>query len=294
VKEGKNMKKSLAISCILMLTLAIACTSVFVQASVLPIVRVQGPVTASLSGNSITVTLPNTPQSGDVLIAVMGLKYAGSGQPQVGPQFTETGVNWPGLSHSFTSGGSTSGSSIQVWWGIVTSASASKTITINLPITHGSGSVTSATVNICEYSGLDTNYMLTNYVDQSTDNAGSAKTIDTDVTATTTYANELWVGGALAGSAQSSPTQGFTLFGGSVNNGISVSYLENIVSTTGQAESGTTAASTGSWKATLVTFPAATSPFVAPEGPIGALSMLIACAGSFMVWKIKQRKTIPN
>lgn len=278
------MKKSLVIICLIMLSLAIVCTSNYVHAISPVVTRVQGPAQGTLSSGSISVTLSQTPESGDVLIAVMGLEWTGSGTPQVGPQITQTGVTWPG-SHSWIISGSAGGSAIEVWWGLVNSA-ASQSITIALPFTQGIGTITSATVDICEYSGLDTAYIQNYYIDQSADNKGTGTAIDTTATSTTTYANELWVGGTLLnGYSQSTPTNGFTLLDGQLNNGISVSYLENIVSSTGQAETGTTGAGRGSWLATIVTFPAAPSEFVLPEGPIGALSAVVAFATSFIVWK---------
>ena len=66
------MKKSSVIIFIILISIAIVCTSNFVHADNV-ITQVQGPAQGTLSGNSITVTLPQTPQSGDVLIAVMGL-----------------------------------------------------------------------------------------------------------------------------------------------------------------------------------------------------------------------------
>jgi len=296
------MKKSSVIASIILISMAIVCTSNFVHADNV-ITRVQGPAQGTLSGNSITVTLLQTPQSGDVLIAVMGLEVTDSNQPQVAPQITQTGVNWPCLSHSFVSTGSTSGSGIEVWWGIVNSATASRTITIDLShFSQGSGSVTCATVNVCEYSGIDTSYITQSpYVDQTIDNKGTGTAIDTsnnglfnDPVPTTVYADELWVGGALLnGASQSTPTYGFTLVNdGAVYNGISVSYLENIVSSVGQVESGTTGASRGAWLITLATFPAATSNFVLPESSIGALSAIIAFAASFAIWKKSKKPRI--
>ena len=241
----------------------------------------QGPAQGTTTGSSpISVTLAQTPQSGDVLIAVMGLELTGSNQPQVGPQITQTGVTWP-ASHSWTTTSSSGGSSIQVWWGLVNSATASKTITIALPFSQGTGTITCATADICEYSGLDTAYIQNqnHYIDQSTDNKGTSTVIDTGKTPTTRYANELWVGGALLnGYSQSSPTNGFTLFDGALNNGISVSYLENIVSSTDQAESGTTGAGAGSWLATLVTFPATPSITLTPSS--GQPGDVITISGS--------------
>ena len=78
-----------------------------------------------------------------------------------------------------------------------------------------------------------------------------------DPAPTTVYADELWVGGALLnGASQSTPTNSFTLANdGAVYNGISVSYLEKIVSSAGQVESGTTGATRGAWRVTLATFP---------------------------------------
>jgi hypothetical protein len=217
----------------------------------------------------------------------MGIEWTGSNQPQVGPVITQTGVNWPG-SHTWRVGDR----AMEVWWGLVNSASASKTITISLPFMQGTGTVTCATADICEYSGLDTAFIQSQYIDQSADNLGTGTTIDTTATSTTAYANELWVGGALLnGHSQSSPTNGFTLLDGALNTGISVSYLENIVSSNGQADTGTTGSGSGPWLATLVTFPAATTTFVLPESAIGALSAIIASAASFIVWKkIKHQK----
>ena len=97
----------------------------------------------------------------------------------------------------------------------------------------------------------------------------------------------------LNGASQSTPTNEFTLANdGAVYNGISVSYLEKIVSSTGQVESGTTGAARGAWLVTLATFPAATSNFVLPESSIGALSAITAFAASFAVWKKAKKPKI--
>ena len=85
---------------------------------------------------------------------------------------------------------------------------------------------------------------------------GSSTHTVTGTTATTTQAKELWIGGITveASASQTTPTNGFTLLDGATTGvSTSVAYLENIVSTTGTASSGTTISS-NSYVGCIATF----------------------------------------
>ncbi|MGD0995331.1 MAG: hypothetical protein ABR909_07385 [Candidatus Bathyarchaeia archaeon] len=261
------MKKNLIITIVLILSIVLVSLPSFVHANgPQAITRVQGNARGILTLGSLSVTLSNTPSSGNVLVAVIGAKGT---SPSVG-SISQTGVTWYNIFST-----SMTGYDIEVWAGIVDSASASKTTTISL-----TGTITSAVADVCEYSGLNTAYIISHpQGDQTASKTKTSPTTTTDTTATdpTTYANELWVGGAILNTyAQSSPTHGFTLLDGAISTGISLSYLENIVSSTGNAESGTTAVGgSGVWVAILVTLPATPSITLTPNygGPGATITL---------------------
>jgi hypothetical protein len=186
------------------------------------ITRIQGPARGTSTTTTISVTLSGTPVNGNVLVACIG------GNPDTTTavqSITQTGVTWSpvvGVSQYMTA---------EIWVGIVGSG-ASTSVSITL-----TASVAGAVADICEYSGLVT----VSPVDKSNsayDN-GSPTSGLTGTTATTTQADELWVGIVCTGQVQSTPLNGFTLLDGAVSNYTSVSFLEKIVSATGTANSGT-------------------------------------------------------
>jgi len=202
--------------------------------------RVQGNARGTTTGSSIAVTMASTPISGNVLVAVIGTYRSGS--VAIVNSITQTGVTW--TKQISKAVGTTL--NIEIWLGVVSSgASKNITITLNQAATYG------AVADVCEYSGVATS----NFLDKTATNSGSSKYPDTGTTATTTMANELWIGGTVPTEPQSSPTNGFTLLDGALyNTTMSVGYLEKIVSSTGTAHSSTTTADSVSWGGCIATF----------------------------------------
>lgn len=279
-RRGKFTKKALLVISFLVLSMILVCVPSFVHASDPAITRVQGPAQGTTTGGSISVNLAQAPQDGDVLIAVVGINLLGSNSPAPNPTISETGVNWtPSSDYQISNSGAYSYNCIQIWAAIVDSATVSTSITIDLN-TQGTVTTSGATVDICEYSGLDTAYIQSHFCDQVNTNYGRGTTTDTLAAGPTTYANELWIGGTilLTSNTQSSPTDGFALLDGTPNSGISVGYLEKIVTSTGSAETGTTASGSGKWDAIVATFPAAPTVTLTPSS--GQPGDVITISGS--------------
>lgn len=191
---------------------------------------------------------------------------------------SQTGVEWQELQTSPISGASGARTKVLILAGIVGSG-ASSTITITL-----SGTITAAVADVNEYSGLSTDY-LENYGTGSeiyAQNSNSASSnLNTNPTATTRYPNELWIGGTIARSTQTTPLNSFTLEDGAFyNSAISVGYLYKIVTSTGIAQTGTTSASAGPWSAVLVTLPAAASMTLKPSHGVRGSDTVIECNGT--------------
>jgi hypothetical protein len=240
-----NLKKLLVISIITLL-----CLSVLVGLSPIPMVRaqtynvqsVQGPITGEAeSGTSLTVTLNSAPLSGDLLIAVIG----GTGtNPETVDSITETGVSWTVQESINTE----SGFLTAIWAGVVSSG-AVKGITVNFDTSLNGG----AFAYVDEYSGLKT----TGFLDKVNDAYGSATTVSTGTTATTSVANELVVGGIFGGEVFSSPTSGYAVYGNTVYDYDTMVYLSQVVSTTGAQSCSMTQANGYTYQGVIATFEAA-------------------------------------
>lgn len=214
------------------------------------ILRIQGNARGTGTNNtSFTVTQSQAPANGNANI--LCLQVSGS---QTNPSITsivQTDVTWSLVKPDAYCGGN-------IYIGIV-GAGAGTLITINL--SGGTGTFIDI-ADVCEYSGIDTS----SYLDKTASNYGYSAAGDTGTTATTTQANELWIGCIAAGystsgAVQSSPTNGFTLLDGAeLHSGSyygSTAYLEKIVSATGQANSGTTISYSNYWSGLMATFKAA-------------------------------------
>jgi hypothetical protein len=212
--------------------------------------RVQGNARGtSLNATSFKVTLTSTPISGDVIVLTFGDYYMlGSVVVKIS-SISQTGVTWAKVINSTFNDGGWGDS--EIWFGVVGSG-ASKNVTLTL-----SGSPTSAVADACEYSGVATS----NYVDKTAINSGDGTPSDTGTTATTTQANELWIGSIAVASdtTQSNPTNGFTLLDGNYYGLVSEAYLEKIVPATGTADSGTTLDMNNAWAGCIATFKAAST-----------------------------------
>lgn len=237
-------KKLLTTALIVLLCLSIPITLTkepFAHATGGGITRVQGPVNNSSNTATLTITMSQTPALGNLLIACIGTYNPASTLISV-LSISETGVSWVRIvNESYVLGYVDS----EIWVGTVSSG-----VSTFINITLSGAAEWGATADICEYSGL------LNIVDQTAISQAFSSSPSTGITTTTSQANELWVGCTVCQSyPQSSPTNGFTMLDGTVNNQTCVAYLENIVSTTGTANSGTTiVAGNMKWAGCIATF----------------------------------------
>jgi len=222
---------------IIFITVSSVNLNVFPARSSASITRVQGNARGiAKSGSSITINLADSPTEGNLLILAFG-GYSAS------PTIIISSISQTGVSWSIQRTCTWSYRRVEIWAGVVGSG-AGTTITITLSKSISNGI---AIADVCEYSGLATS----DFKDQTAYGyGGSQTTTSTGTTETTTQADELWVGAIFAEGtssvAQSNPTNGFSLLDGAnegyTYGGASLAYLEKIVSSTGQASSGTTLA----------------------------------------------------
>jgi hypothetical protein len=206
------------------------------------IARVQGNARGTASNsNTVSVTLSSTPTNGNLLIAVIGIRTININVSSI----AQTGVTWT-KQVSKNNWDEGQNLDVEIWAGVVGSG-ASTNITITL-----SGSASNAVADVCEYSGLPTS----GFLDKTATNKGLSAYPDTGTTATTSWADELWIGATnTQGGDQSNPTNGFTLLDGiTYAYALSVGYLEKIVSSTGTANSGTTTPAGNYWVGCIATF----------------------------------------
>ena len=198
--------------------------------------RVQS-VTGS-SGSSAAITIPvtvTTPATGNTMVAVISTRGTSSGRVS---SISQTGATWTRAAQAANANGTTT----EIWYAPgVTGAGTS--VTINL------GSSLFASAVVAEYSGV----LTVSSVDKTASNTGSGSAADTGTTATTTQANELWIGGiglANSGYALGTPNNSFASVNSVASTSASpsqnskVAALEKIVSATGAANSGGTVSGT--------------------------------------------------
>ena len=143
------------------------------------------------------------------------------------------------------------GTDTEIWLGIVNSAGASTSISIALSSSTGT---TYSVADICEYSGIATS----SYLDKTAVNT----VFPAQVLALGQLANNSKFrvmdrgNNSRSAAAQTSPTNGFTDLDGATYTSTSVAYLQNIVYTTGTANSGT-AISSNRFAGCIATFKAA-------------------------------------
>jgi hypothetical protein len=204
---------------------------------------VQGPVQATASsGNTITQTVA-APSTGQLGVDVIGVKSSGTGTLGVS-SITESGVTWVQAESSLST--PYAGDDIEVWYTTSILSGAGTTITVTLGT--GSGTNVGSVGDVGFYSGMATTGVLDKIAAMPNGDGYGSATI-TGTTATISQANELEIGGVIAEQRgpQTAPTNGFTLYDGVLecSNALSVAYLQNIVSATGTASSGTTVPATG-------------------------------------------------
>lgn len=196
--------------------------------------------TASGSGTAMTITLPNTPIKGNGLILTIGIDSA---LLQSVSGITSAGATWKQAVASINGVVDN-----EIWYASDLQSSPGAVITVNF-----TGITLEAHATVREYRGLED----VNMLDRVIDNSGSSASPDTGTTATTTVANELWVGSTttLSATNQSSPTSNFILIDGVTGTLISNAYLEKFAGVLGQAHSSTTADNVA-WAGVMATFKA--------------------------------------
>jgi len=225
-----------------------------------PIALVQGNAKgySGAYNDAIFLSMTATPVKGNVLVAVIGTNAAYmNGEFSAVSGIHQTGVTWSKKAGSTYQDG-TSYLNTEIWAGIVGS-SASKDIVIDLsPEPSFSG-----VANVCEYSGIS------GVVDKTASTGGSGSVASTGTTPVTTQSKELWVGGITNyKTTQTTPTTGFTLFDGATQDHLAVSYLQKIVTSKGEAFSGTTIGGGDPWAGCIVTFLPGAPPLGSGAGSI--------------------------
>jgi hypothetical protein len=190
------------------------------------------------------------PTTGNALVATM-ISY---GDPVATvASITQTGVTWT-LQVAKTHD-TDNVLRCEIWYGVVGSG-ASNSLTVNLSSQAQYGAV----VDVCEYSGL----MTSGFLDKTATASGWGSSTSTGTTATTSQANELWIGCTIHMYPQPSPQNGFTLLDGAKYTWVSNAYLEKMVTATGQAYSGTVPGLNTDWVGCIATFKASSGTIVVP------------------------------
>lgn len=217
------------------------------------VTKVQGNAReTATSGSTITITQTSTPTNGNMNILTVGIFDSPS--PPTVSSISQTGVTWTRAT-KHTEGNEDS----EIWVGVIGSG-AGTSITINLSASLGS-TWGVGIADVCEWSGV------TSTVDQTAPNYHNGSyAVDSGTTATTTYADELWIASLYAASnggalTESNQTNGFTLLDGTnqiTKNGVSnvEGYTYKIVSSTGQANSGASVNNNSQWIGCIATFKA--------------------------------------
>lgn len=225
-----------------LVTVSVLALSLFTFLGAIPTVNATGITlvqsakgTGFFDAGTFNVTLTSTPISGNVLI----LCFCGADYP-VGSHISSLssqGTTWTSQVTESADGGITD---VEIWFGVVGS-NAGKTISVT--VTGGSGGTGECIADVCEWSGVATS----SFLDKTAVNSGGqGTTMTTGTTATTTQANELWIGNVGGGwnppGNGSSPTNGFTLLDGQYKptSYHALCYLYKIVNSTGTASAGIT------------------------------------------------------
>jgi hypothetical protein len=210
------------------------------------ITRVQGPFEGNSTTTPFNVTMGVSPTNGNMIILTFGSDST-TAYPSIS-SVTQTGVTWTQQKLSQVKGSYYEDS--EIWAGVV----GANAVT-NISITMASVAGTSASAIANEYSGI----LPIGFLDQTSNSTGNLQNILTGTTATTTQNVELWVGTILTdNAAQSAPINGFTMMGGAVySSHATVSFLENIVSVEGTANSGTHLGGISVYDGCIATFKAA-------------------------------------
>lgn len=216
-----DMKKPITLILLLVITLSLVCfiniEPVSAQSS--GVVRVQGPTRVHAASTvSQALTLSSTPTYGNVLVMTALLNNGNISS------ISQTGVYW---SRATILTNLTASMNLEIWYGNVWSTTSNAT----LVATPSASS--SLTMIVCEYSGA---YALdkTAY-SQGLYNTYNNTALPTGTTATTTDANEVFVGAVstyTGGTDQNNPGNSYTELGGIVTSQGNLAYLEYIASST--------------------------------------------------------------
>ena len=225
----------------LILALALASLSFFIQPVQATIYRVQTVRGESTSSSSATATFGNSITTGNVIVVIVG--YYGSGTLlstiESGVSLTERIRSVTYINHH-----------VIIFTGVVSSG-ASRTITVTLSM-----AASDIIIDACEYQGVSIIGGIPD-LDASATNYGNSAYPSTGITSTTSQASEIWVGGIFAGGyGQSSPTNGFTLIDGVKVAFGSLAYLDKNAFSMGSAESSTTMAASYNWVGAIITLKA--------------------------------------
>ncbi len=210
--------------------------------------------TGTNAATTISVNMGATPVAGNTLVAVISTRGTSA---NIVSSITQTGV--PNGTWMRASQANNTSMTTEIWYAPNVPSGAGTAVTINQT------SFLSAAV-VMEYSGV----LVANTLDQIApgNSVATSAAAVTGTTATTSQANELWIGGI--GFADSTPTLGTILNSfAAVDNAVTtnatttsnarVYALERIVSSTGTASSGGTISASTQWTGTIATFKAATS-----------------------------------
>lgn len=187
---------------------------------------------------SLSATWPSPTINGNVLVACMGLRWAGA-----------IAVTPPaGWQQAVDASPQSGESRVRIWY-IPSAASraGSESWTFTSGVTY------QVSLAMFEYAGLTA-------LDKTASSTGTSTMISTGTTAPTSAANELWFACADATGAypQAAPSNGFSTLAaslvGTTQSGLSAAWFEKIVSAQGTASTSTSISTSREWSAAMVTF----------------------------------------
>ena len=208
--------------------------------------------TAGVASSSTTVNLSSAPVNGNTLVAVICISQSSSGGVS---GISQSGVTWSKATTVAVGGGALgSGADTEIWYAPVGSGAGT-----GVKISYSALYACAATV--IEYSGL----VAASPLDQTATSTGGSSPAVTGTTATTSQANELWVGGVSYENSSSLTgiQNGFTIAANTSERWfnllgteyyITAQALDKAVSTTGGAYTGGNLGLSTSWSAAIATF----------------------------------------
>jgi hypothetical protein len=197
---------------------------------------IQNTIDYQESVNNLNPTLNTTPISGNILVAVIGLRYFPASQVN---SLVQNGVVW-----ALASAENVGSNDVEVWIGKV-GVGAVAALQVNLSQTVQAGKAI-----LLEFAGA------VGTVDKTAVSTGNSTTPDTGTIAATTAANELWIGGLLTegdgATAITAYTNGFTAVGDFTHPFLVLAAVYKIVTAINTANCSGTCVS-APWIGTMVT-----------------------------------------